>query len=155
MQWRHLKKVPPCKKESKVVKYNENKISNELIKYIIKEAIPIRKNEKIKIVINVKCNTINRDCKEFLKEGLIEEYNKSIQEHKITDIKQICLLILGIIFLFLSSNINNEVIWKEILLITGWVPIWEVIDLELFSNTKGKGKIKIINKLLNSEIIQK
>lgn len=138
-----------------VEKYNENKISNELIKYIIKEAIPIRKNEKIKIVINVKCNTINRDCKEFLKEGLIEEYNKSIQEHKITDIKQICLLILGIIFLFLSSNINNEVIWKEILLITGWVPIWEVIDLELFSNTKGKGKIKIINKLLNSEIIQK
>ena len=98
-----------------VEKYNENKISNELIKYIIKEAIPIRKNEKIKIVINVKCNNINRDCKEFLKEGLIEEYNKSIQEHKITDIKQICLLILGIIFLFLSSNINNEVIWKEIL----------------------------------------
>ena len=129
-----------------VEKYNENKISNELIKYIIKEAIPIRKNEKIKIVINVKCNNINRDCKEFLKEGLIEEYNKSIQEHKITDI---------IIFLFLSSNINNEVIWKEILLITGWVPIWEVIDLELFSSTKGKGKIKIINKLLNSEIIQK
>ena len=138
-----------------VEKYNENKISNELIKYIIKEAIPIRKNEKIKIVINVKCNNINRDCKEFLQEGLTEEYNKSIQEHKITDIKQICLLILGIIFLFLSSNINNEVIWKEILLITGWVPIWEVIDLELFSNTKGKGKIKIINKLLNSEIIQK
>ena len=138
-----------------VEKYNENKISNELIKYIIKEAIPIRKNEKIKIVINVKCNNINRDCKEFLKEGLIEEYNKSIQEHKITDIKQICLLILGIVFLFLTSNINNEVIWKEILLITGWVPIWEVIDLELFSNTKGKGKIKIINKLLNSEIIQK
>lgn len=51
-----------------VEKYNENKISNELIKYIIKEAIPIRKNEKIKIVINVKCNNINRDCKEFLKE---------------------------------------------------------------------------------------
>lgn len=47
-----------------VEKYNENKISNELIKYIIKEAIPIRKNEKIKIVINVKCNNINRDCKE-------------------------------------------------------------------------------------------
>ena len=71
-----------------VEKYNENKISNELIEYIIKQAIPVNKNEKIKIVINLKCN-IDRDCIEIVKEGLVEEYFKSIKKHKITEIKQL------------------------------------------------------------------
>lgn len=135
-----------------VEKYNENKISNELIEYIIKEAIPVNKNEKIKIVINLKCNT-DRNCIEILKEGLVEEYFKSIKRHKITEIKQICLLIIGIIFLFLSTLINEQVIWKEILLITGWVPIWEVVDQTLFSDITDNGKRKIIKKILDSEII--
>ena len=43
---------------------------------------------------------------------------------------------------------------KEILLITGWVPIWEVVDIALFSNTTSKGKRRIIKKLYESEIIE-
>ena len=138
-----------------VEKYNENKLSKELIEYITKQAIPVGKNDKIKIVLNIKCDNMDRDCTKFLKEGLIEEYNRIIKEHEITDIKQFCLLILGIIFLFLSTLINDETIWKEILLIIGWVPIWEAVDIELFSDIKSKGKKKIIKKLLNSEIVQK
>ena len=126
-----------------------------MTEYIISQAIPSSKNEKLKIIVNLKCNNIDIDCVEFLKKGFLEEYNKSIKEHRITDIKQMFLFILGIIFLFLSTLISNEIVWKEILLITGWVPIWEVVDLELFSDMKGRGKIKIIKKILNSEIIKK
>lgn len=138
-----------------VEKYNENKLSKELIEYITKQAIPIGKNDKIKIVLNVKCDNMDRDCTELLKVGLSEEYNRIIKEHEITNIKQFCLLILGIIFLFLSTLINDETIWKEILLIIGWVPIWEAVDIELFSDIKSKRKKKIIKKILNSEIVQK
>ena len=56
--------------------------------------------------------------------------------------------------MLLSRIINNESIWKEILLITGWVPIWELVDIALFSNTTSKGKRKIIKKLYESEIIE-
>ncbi|MGN1379543.1 MAG: hypothetical protein ACI4XR_04030 [Bacilli bacterium] len=136
-----------------VEKYNEDKIANGLIDYVVKESLPINKNEKIKIIINIKCKNIDKDCSLFLKEGLTQEYNKSLQEHKINQIKEFYLLLLGIIFLLLSRLINNESIWKEILLITGWVPIWEVVDIVLFSNTTGKGKRKIIKKLYESEII--
>ena len=45
--------------------------------------------------------------------------------------------------------------WKEIVLISGWVPLWEVIDVELFSDYEGRKKRRIITKLLNSEIIEK
>lgn len=138
-----------------VEKYNENKLSKELIEYITKQAIPVGKNDKIKIVLNVKCDNMDRDCTELLKVGLSEEYNRIIKEHEITNIKQFCLLILGIIFLFLSTLINDETIWKEILLIIGWVPIWEAVDIELFSDIKSKRKKRIIKKLLNSEIVQK
>ena len=71
-----------------------------------------------------------------------------LKEHKINQIKEVYLLILGIIFLLLSRIINNESIWKEILLITGSVPIWEVVDIALFSNTTSKGKRTIIKKII-------
>lgn len=137
-----------------VEKYNENKISRELIDYIIKQSIPTTKKEKIKIIINAKCD-LDKDCVESLKKGLEEEYDRSMKEHKITDIKQICLLILGIVLLSLSTLIKEGVIWKEILLISGWVPIWEMVELELLSDANGKGKRRIIKKLLKSEIVKK
>ena len=72
-----------------VEKYNEDKIANGLIDYIVKESLPINKNEKIKIIINIKCKNIDKDCTKFLKEGLTQEYNKSLKEHKINQIKEV------------------------------------------------------------------
>ena len=89
----------------------------------------------------------------MINEGFKEEYNRSKQEHIDNNMKQIIFLLLGILFIFLSTTISEEFIWKEILLISGWVPIWEVIDVELFSDAEGIRKI--INKLLQSKIIEK
>ena len=135
-------------------KYNNKKMSSEIIDYIIQEAMKIKKNEKIKIVINNKCN-VEKDITKMINDGLKEEYNKSKKEHRDNNIKQIIFLLLGIIFIFLSTTIEDGVIWKEILLITGWVPIWEMIDVELFSDAEGIRKRRVINKLLQSKIIEK
>ena len=137
-----------------VDKYNEKKVSNEMIEHIIKEAAFVKKNEEIKIVINKKCY-IHRNSIKLIKEGLIEEYNKSLEETHRNNIKQIIFLFLGVTFIFLSTLIEEGIIWKEVLLISGWVPIWEMIEVALFPDVNGRKKRKIIRNLLTSEIIEK
>lgn len=135
-------------------KYNEKKISNEIIQYIINQSIYIEKQKKIRIVINRKCE-IDNDLKKLLTEGLIEEYNKSIEERSRNNKRQLFFLILGVIFIFFSTLIKERTTWRELLLITGWVPIWEMIEVELFPDDYGRKKRRAIKKLLNSEIVEK
>lgn len=135
-------------------KYNKNKLSNQLLKYIIKQAISIKNNKKIKIIINKKIQ-ISENSVELLKEALKEEYNKSVEERNSNNVKQILLLLLGMIFIFISTKIQASLLWKEIILITGWVPIWEMVKIELFADVYGRRKRRTIKKLLTSEIIEK
>lgn len=141
-------------KSNLLEKYNKNKASRSLIEYIIKEARILDKNEKIKIVIN-KNNTIEEDCKKLIVDGLKDEYKRSEEKYHANNIKQIYLLILGVILLFISTRIRADVIWKEILLIGGWVPIWEMVKIELFPDIEGRIKRRVIKKILESEIIVK
>ena len=140
-------------KEDFVEKYNEKKVSKELIEYIIKQAMYIKERDKIKITLNRKFEA-KEDCIKMLKEALKEEYNQSLDIRRRNNEKQVCLLILGIAFLFFSRLMDEGVIWKEILLITGWVPIWEVIEVELFPDMEGRQKRRIIKKILESEIVE-
>lgn len=135
-------------------KYNEKKLSNEFIEYIIKQTVSIKESRNIKIIINKKCD-IDQDITNLIKEGLKEEYNKSLEERHRNNIKQFIFFILGVIFIFLSTLVEKGIIWKEILLISGWVPIWEMIEVQIFPDVDGSKKRKIIKKLLNSEIIEK
>lgn len=134
-------------------KYNESKVSIDLINYIIRQAMVIHKKDKIKIVINKKCE-FKKNCKNMIIEGLNDELNKSKRQRKNNNIKQAWLLVLGVIFLFLSTLVPEQGIWKEILIITGWVPIWETIEVELFPDVAGRKKRKIIKRLLKCEIIE-
>jgi len=137
-----------------IEKYNNRKINDELIGYIIEEASYIKGFEDIKIVVNKKCY-IKRDSTKLIREGLKVEYNKSLEENNRNNKKQLIFLILGITFIFLSTLIGEDIIWKEVLLISGWVPIWEMIEVALFADASGRKKRRIIRKLLNSEIIEK
>ena len=130
--------------------YDENKLSNNLLEYIIKEALYIKREDKIKIIINNKCNT-KKDYKEMFINAFKEEYKNNLKIHNRTNIVQLILLIIGIFFIFLSFQINNE-IWKEIFLISGWVPIWEMIELELFNDVRDRKRKRVLLKLINSKI---
>lgn len=140
-------------KHDLVEKYNSKNLSKELIDYIIKESAFITKKDNIKLIINDK--TKNNNIVEIVKNGLKKEYNQSLTINHITNIRQILLLILGVIFLLIYATIKAEIVWKEILLIIGWVPIWEVVDIELFADLENKRKRQILKKLLTSEIIIK
>ena len=109
-------------------KYNKNEISKELINYIIEKCY----NEKnIKIIIN---NKLDINIKPLIYKGLENEYNRIYLKYKKNNKIQIIYLILGIIILGISSIISENVI-SEVILVTGWVFIWSVVELEIFTDT--------------------
>ncbi len=136
-----------------VEKYNEKLVSKDLISYIIGEAMYIPKKDTIKIQVNKKFPSI-RSCKNLIVEGLKREYDESLELHHRIDLKQYFFLAWGIVALFLSTLVGDESIWEELLVIAGWVPIWEMIDLEIFSDHDERKKRRVLKKLLSSEIIE-
>ena len=140
-------------KSDLVEKYNDDRLSKELLEFILKEATFITRKDKVKIVINNKCSALN--SVNIIKEGLKDEYAKNLKLWHIMNYKQLFLLVIGLIFLFLSSLIGDAFIWKELLLIGGWVPIWEVVDIELISDIESKRRRIILKQLLNGEVILK
>ena len=91
----------------------------------------------------------------MIKEGLQEEYNRSLRKRDDNNIKQLVFFILGVFFIYLSILMKNDIVWREIILITGWVPIWKMIEVEILPDVAGRRKRKIINKILKSEFIVK
>ena len=148
-------KVDISSREDLLERYNESKISRDVIEYIIKEAMLVDKNEKIKIVVNKDTAVLNENCKELIINGLKDEYTRSLERQHDNNIKQIYFLIMGSILIYLSFKIKNVQVWREILLISGWVPIWEMVKIELFPDVEGRIKRRIINKLLKSEIVER
>lgn len=148
-------KIDIVNKKDLLEKYNENKVSRDVIEYLIKEAMLAEKEDKIEIIVNKDKEILSEDCKELIKNGLKDEYKRSLETEHDNNIKQLYFLILGIILLFFSTQIKEDGIWKEILLISGWVPIWEMVKIELFPDVQGRIKRRYIKKLLKSEIIER
>ena len=62
------------------------------------------------------------------------------------------MFIIGITMLIISTLILNQVI-KEIIIIAGWVFIWEVIDISLNTDIETRMTKKTIKKLLKSKVV--
>lgn len=131
-------------------KYNKNIVSKELISYVIEQAMFISKYDTISVLVHNKCN-VDKKYLNMIKEGLELEYKKKLRNHFINNIKQVILLLIGILFLFISTIIKDGFIFKEVFLIIGWVPIWEVIEIEMFTDVEERRTRKILKKLLESE----
>lgn len=55
------------------------------------------------------------------------------------------------LFLIFSTLTKPEII-KELILIIGWVAVWEVMDIAINIDSKQKYNKKIVNKLINCKI---
>lgn len=146
--------IVDIKKENHLInKYNKKKVSHELIEYIMKQAKLVKWNKDIKLVIN-KNSDIKQDSINLIKNGLEEEFTRSIERKDKNNIKQFFYFILGTIIIFISTLIPEIGPWKEVVLITGWVLIWEMIEVELFPDAYGRRNRRVIRKLLKSEMIE-
>ncbi len=133
--------------------YNKKFVSKKLIEYILEETRNIKNNNDIKIIITSELkNSI--DYETLIKEGLEKEYKNSLKTYQRNKYLKLFYLLIGIILLILSQLLKDSVIFKEILLIGGWVLIWEVIELQMFTDFEENIKRKILKKLLNSKIIE-
>lgn len=131
-------------------RYNRKKVSLSLIEYIIKQTPNFKKNDNLKIIINTKIKDI--DCVSLIKGGLKEEYNNNLKKHFYNDIIQIIYLIIGVAIIFIYTLLKQSIA-KELVLISGWVFIWSVVELELFSDSESRKRRIILNKLLLSEFV--
>ena len=82
-----------------------------------------------------------------------KEYNNNIFNYHRNGFKQFSFLILGIITLLISTLINGSIL-KEVVSIGGWVLIWEMVESEIFDDMSNKTQRRILEKLLNSEIVE-
>lgn len=133
--------------------YDKTKVSRELIDYIIEVANEGDSRDTFKIVVDKK-NNFDHDSTKMIRDGLEREYLKAKKAHSQENKKQLFDLVVGVTFIYISTLINVEIL-EEILLLGGWVPLWEAIELELFYETKEQSAIKLLKKLKDCEIIEK
>lgn len=126
-------------------KYNDD-ISHYLLNFLVRQA---NVRDEIKITINTNLDIDNLD--NLIKKEINKAYKNTERSEKNYDYKQILFFITGVIFLLFSSLINIEVV-NEILLITGWVAICEFLEISLKLDKKQRLKMKIMKKILTSEI---
>ncbi len=127
-------------------KYSDN-VSRDLLDYLINEARYTKGD--IKITINTTLDIKNIES--LIKDGLLKISNETRKLDMILDMKQVMFLMIGVIFLIISGFIFYNVI-KEIIVIAGWVAIWEVVDISLNVDSKSRANIKLIKRLMNSKI---
>ncbi len=138
-------------------KYNDDRFSRDLNDYIIDElkGVPIRDCLNIEVYSKFDMNDLNKE--KFVKlyrNNFLTDMNDYIMYFKISFIMSVILCLFGILFI-IFSNIIDASILKEILLIVGWVGIWESVYNVLFVESRNLFIIKRYKKILNAKIVFK
>lgn len=138
--------------------YNHDFLSDDLSKYLYNCCTYTKPLESITIEIKSHINLPDSD-KEKIRQTIIKNYNfylnkeKKIKKHD--NLKKIFLSFIGVCLIYLTKILNNLDLYllQEILLISGWVAIWEVTYSILFVDTKRNFKLDHLKKLAKSKII--
>lgn len=133
-------------------RYNSNKVSKEVIQYMIDTVPVMKKNDTLKVVINNKIKG-NIRCAELIKQALDEACEKNDFRFRNTNMKQFTFLIMGIIALIVASVINWDVL-KEIVIIGAWVLLWDAVEMEIVDDISNRKRKRILKKILSSEFIE-
>ena len=131
--------------------YNKKLVADSLINYLVDQTPNFKNKETLKIKINSKI-TSDIDLKKCIVEGLKNKYQESYQNHFRNTIIQLIYLLVGVLIIFASTLIKREV-FREVILICGWVLIWATVELEIFSDIEGRKRRKKLKRLIDSEFI--
>ena len=133
-----------------IERYNTDKVSNNLINYIVEEASSLKNKEITEIIIN---NNLEIPAKRLIREGLQEEYERCTKKRHYINLIQLLYILAGVIVLIFAFLITNEVL-KEIILIGGWVFLWSAMEMEMTSDFIEYRRRKIIKRLLGCKITE-
>lgn len=137
--------------------FNENKLSQDLSNYILEECKGLNYSDELEIHIKTKFD-ITREEKVNIINMIRSNYGIDVRENVIymdhLIKKNILLFIFGCLFIAYSFFIEDaSATISEIILIIGWVGIWEVVYSIFFSEYKKRMQIKRLKQLANSRII--
>ena len=146
------------KREDYINKFSSDRISRELNKYLLDEIKTIGLKEKIKIEITSKFEMTDEE-KQKLIEMIKYNYKDDITDISIIS-KRILVLdaiifVLGVFCLGLYSLSESVKVMSEIILIIGWLLIWEATYNTIFSKMQDRHKVIRRNQLIKSQIIFK
>ncbi len=144
-------------KDDYINQFNENKLSNYLSNYILDECKG--KSLANRITLNVKVNfKMSSKEKEEFKKMIHENYKSDLSEYmlilKYSNLKKMIVFFAGIILIYLHyfKDISNNKVISEVILVIGWVAIWEAAYTWLFENSKNRVKIKRLKQLTKCKI---
>ncbi len=137
-----------------ISKFNDQQLSDELGNYIFLESFEsgFRKKLVIQLVIKFKVSdkektNINDMIHRYFGLGVKE----SIYYIKFSLAKQLVLFILGVILIVLAVLTPLKVI-SEVLLISGWVCVWETVYGLFFVDTKYHVRMKRFKQLSQCKV---
>lgn len=138
-----------------VSRYNNNRISRDLYKYIKDEIKLLDVTKKINIEIKPLFK-MSDDEKELLAINIKKTCKEEIEDikylHQKVILKEILFLIIGIIITFICFTIKNSPVISEIFLIIGWLFVWESVRNIVFTKVENKIKIKRLKQIIKSDI---
>ena len=144
-------------KDDYINQFNNNKLSNSLSNYILEECRG--KSLANRITLNVKTNfKISVQEKEEFIKMVHENYKTDLEEYvlilKHSNLKKILIFFIGVILIYLSyfKEISNNEVISEVILIIGWVAIWEAAYTWFFESDKNRIKAKRLKQLAKCKI---
>lgn len=145
------------KKGDFVSRYNNNTLDSKLKEYIINELVGYSTESKVTITINSAFELTEEEKEHYVK-ILKEEFKEDLDEEKYlvkkNKIKEIYSAVVGTLFILASYFMNLDIlgVLKEIILIVGWVLIWEVAYSIIFTNGKRKISLRRLKQISNCKI---
>ena len=142
-------------KKDYISKFNQERISKELYGYIKNEVKLININKKINIEITSKFSLTDKE-KETLALNIKNTSEEELNDIKVLEekviLKDLLLLLRGIIIIFIYFILKNTPIISEVILIIGWLFIWEAIARLLFAGTERKIQKQRLKQIIYSDI---
>jgi len=135
--------------------YNENELSSELKEYILDhiKSKNTKQNIKLDITTNFKINEKEElNLRYMIRRAFGLDVSEIMNISKKRSLKSLFAFILGTIFLLIYSFIPNQHVITEIILIIGWVLIWESTYNFLFKNIETKLMIIRRKQIIKSKI---
>ena len=142
-------------KKDFVNKYNSNRISSDLYNYIKEENKILDIKEKINIEIKPQFKMTDEE-KELLALNIKKTTSEEIKDLEYVEqkviFKELLFLAIGIIITFFWFVVRKSEFISEIILIIGWLFVWEAVKKLVFSRVEHRLNIKRLKKIVKSDI---
>lgn len=135
--------------------YNENELSSELKQYILDHVKSKNTKQNIKLDITTDFKMDEKEALNLtymIRRAFGLDVSEIMNISKKRSLKSLFAFILGTIFLLIYSFVPKQYVVTEIILIIGWVLIWESTYNFLFKNIETKLMITRRKQIIKSKI---